>query len=107
MSRSAFLSSYYFATARLTCYSQGERSRHLTATFVLLLGLLVEVDGHGTQVLAAGHQRVEVLPSLEDVVQVLMHDLLDFEQFLLDFHQLVRLVWVLPFLQEVLDIRVR
>ena len=79
MSRSAFLSSYYFATARLTCYSQGERSRHLTATFILLLGLLVEVDGHGTQVLAPRHECVQVLASLEDVVQVLMHDLLNFE----------------------------
>ena len=60
-------------------FSKQRRSRHLTATFILLLGLLVEVDGHGTQVLAPRHECVQVLASLEDVVQVLMHDLLNFE----------------------------
>jgi hypothetical protein len=54
-------------------------SADLAALSILLLRLLVEVNGDGAQVLAPRHESVQVFSSLEHVVEVLMHDLLNLE----------------------------
>lgn len=83
-----------------------QASRHFAAALILFLCFFVEVDGHGAQVLTTRHQGVQVLAALQNVVQVLVHYLFHLEQLFFDFHQLVRLVRVLPFLQEVSYIRI-
>ena len=72
----------------------------------MLLGLLIEVYTHCVQVLALFHQAVEILTSLEKVIQVLMHHILHFVELLFHFEQLISLGWVLPFLQKLVDVGV-
>lgn len=100
ISRSAFLRFYLENNLRIG-------SRHFAATLILLLGFLVEVDGYGAEVLTSSHQCVQVLATLQDIVQVLVHYLFHLKQFFFDLHQFIGLVWVLPLLYEVSYIWVR
>jgi len=67
---------------------------------VLFLGFLVETDGDLREVLRLGHKLVHSFAALEEVLEILVHDALHFEQFFFDFQQLVRLVGILPLLED-------
>lgn len=82
-------------------------SRELAALRVLLLSFLVKVNADRIEILALRHQIIQVLTSSEDVIKVLMHNFLNFKEFLFYFHQFVGLVRVLPFDEEIIDVIIR
>ena len=71
-----------------------------TTPRVRLLGLLVEVHTQRTYVFALLHQLVQVLPPLQQVVQVLVANVLHLLQLVLQFLQLVHFLRVLVFFDK-------
>lgn len=80
-----------------------QASIDIAAPGVGLPGLFVEANGRLVEVIALGHELIHGFSALEQVLQVLVDDLLDFLQLALDPEQLVSFERVLPFSQVGLD----